>query len=517
MWRLVLHAVHQFTDKEAEHVFSCPACDQDHLIHAKSFLKNVYLAKLSEKKASQVTRGPLAENLKAHLDELKQNSDKLALEVQSRANKISEHCSGLRSELNLSSDQLIETIKKYNSELNAQIDEYELSLSAIGDIGEEHETKLEILFKETLEFHSKWTDYLNQFDLDDVELNSASAQLNIRLNSLNSEREILLYKIFNNRLLVFAKNETKPSSSIIGTLEDSKSLLAYQKQLDQLRIHKLKEKQIGNGEPVSNDSVRVQCFDDQRFCIAYRNDLLESYLYLGMFDSEMNELRAKNFELGRFEEFKLAKMKNWIILCIVKNEEGRNEADSEEENDFASSIRKLDQNLMTLSRINVDYEIRAVETFESSIFCLSAFDFVNRFVYAYDQNLVQIMSVGQREDLTKPYFISSSFRKMKVTELYFVFLDGKQVVFMNRFNGMVEKKFNFESFEFEFYDGSGLNAFKYDSDRFELLKYDFNGYSQSFSLSGARLSGKTKRNMRLINCFNGKFLFFDKHELTLIF
>ena len=88
---------------------------------------------------------------------------------------------------------------------------------------------------------------------------------------------------------------------------------------------------------------------------------------------------------------------------------------------------------------------------------------------------------------------------------------------MNRFNGMVEKKFNFESFEFEFYDGSGLNAFKYDSDRFVLLKYDFNGYSQSFSLSGARLGDKTKRNMRLIDCFNGKFLFFDKNELTLIF
>ena len=123
--------------KQAENVFSCPVCDQDHLIPEKSFLKNVYLTKLSEKKASEVTRGPLAENLKAHLDELKQNSDKLALEVQLRASKVSEHCSGLRSELNLSSDQFIESIKKFNSELNAQIDEHELSLSASADLGEE--------------------------------------------------------------------------------------------------------------------------------------------------------------------------------------------------------------------------------------------------------------------------------------------------------------------------------------------------------------------------------------------
>ena len=135
--------------KEDQNVFSCPACDQDHLIPAKSSSKNVNLTKKSEKKSEPSNARSTSQQFKSPLGELKQNSDQLALELQSRANKIS----GLRSELNISSHQLFESIKQHNSEINAQIDENELSLSPIGDIGDEYKTQLENFLKETLEFH----------------------------------------------------------------------------------------------------------------------------------------------------------------------------------------------------------------------------------------------------------------------------------------------------------------------------------------------------------------------------
>ena len=277
---------------------------------------------------------------------------------------------------------------------------------------------------------------MKKFDMDDADLNSASAQLNIRLDSLNSEREQLLSKIFNNCLLVFAKNETKPTSGLIGTLENDKGINHYQKLLDQLKIHNLGDKlkdKLNRNQTIYNDSILVQqFFDDELLCVAYECNTIEFDIFMSVFDLKLNELCANRLDMGQCEEFMLTKMKSWAILCFAKNnKDDQSEADSEDENFFASSLLKLNLNLITVKQINVKYEIKAVETFDSSIFCLSAFDFVNRLVYGNDMNLVQIMSVGQHEDLTKPYFISSSFRKMKVCELYFVFLDGKQVDYSN--------------------------------------------------------------------------------------
>ena len=109
---------------------------------------------------------------------------------------------------------------------------------------------------------------------------------------------------------------------------------------------------------------------------------------------------------------------------------------------------------------------------------------------------------------------------MRVCELYIVFLDGKQVVFVNKENGWDDKKFNSHSFDFdvdfELY-GDELHAFKYDNIKFNLVKYDSNGFSQSFSIDNANLSKKMKENMELVDFFNGRFIFINKNNLCLIF
>ena len=181
-----------------------------------------------------------------------------------------------------------------------------------------------------------------------------------------------------------------------------------------------------------------------------------------------------------------------------------------------STIIKFDDNLNELKKITVAYEIKAVEGFESHLYCLSSIYKINKQIFVYDKNLIQVMSIGQQEDLTKPFYISNSFKKMRVCELYYVFMDGAQVVFINRQSGMVDKKFNFDSFDFMLY-GDELNAFKYDKSNCNLVKYDFDGYSQFFSLDNVNLSEKMKKNMELIDCFNGRFIFLNRNNLSLIF
>jgi hypothetical protein len=176
----------------------------------------------------------------------------------------------------------------------------------------------------------------------------------------------------------------------------------------------------------------------------------------------------------------------------------------------------LNENLKELKTIKVAYEIVAVEGFESHLYCLSSTREGNGQVCVYDENLDEIMKIGQQDDLTKPFYISYSFRKMRVCDLYFVFLDYEQVVFMNRQSGMVDKKINFDSFDFMLY-GDGLDAFKYDGASCSLVIYDFDGCSQEFSLDKANLDAKIKKNMTLVDCVNGKLIFFYEDNGCLVF
>ena len=88
----------------SENGFKCPVCDDFHAKPQNGFLKNSSLAKLCDKKANPVSRGPLADTLRAQLDEIKLKLAVLAKENQLGADKIREHCEGLRNDVQLNSE-----------------------------------------------------------------------------------------------------------------------------------------------------------------------------------------------------------------------------------------------------------------------------------------------------------------------------------------------------------------------------------------------------------------------------
>ena len=512
--------------KECENGFKCPVCEDFHEIPPKGYLKNFNLDQISDKKANEVTRGSLADTLKAQLGELKQNTDELANWIESSANKINKHCNDLRSEVSLSSDKLIQSIYNLKSDLICQIDDYEIDLNANCDISAEYKTRLAEILNETNGIHAKWADYLKLFELNDQDLELASSQVSAWLENVKNELNELIDKVFGGRLLRFFENNQNNTSSIIGTLGHDASHLINQKQLNELKIYRFGDK-LNNSRDhryAIRNSLRVQFLDNENICMAYQYivigspySTLETDIYLSMFDSSLNRLRTKCFDDYIVGEFNLAKLDGSILLCLIQPKEKEAENDESDLNlDDGSIIMKFDQDLNLLKEISIDYKIKAVDGFGSHLYCLSSIHNVNRKVCVYDANLKQIMSIGQHEDWEKPFYISNTFEKMRVCELYIAFLDRKQVVFINKENGWDDKKFNSHSFDFELY-GDELHAFKYDNIKFNLVKYDSNGFSQNFSIGNSNLSEKMKENMELVDFFNGRFIFINKNNLCLIF
>ena len=151
--------------KNGENGFECPVCEDFHEKPKKGFGKIINLAKLCDIKASEVSRSTFANSLKAQLDEMKLKLDELSKENKLGAEKIKEYCDGLRNEVQLSSEELIESIKSHNSELIEQINAYENK--SMLDFNKENTTRLDGFIQEMNGFHSKWVDYLKQFKLDD--------------------------------------------------------------------------------------------------------------------------------------------------------------------------------------------------------------------------------------------------------------------------------------------------------------------------------------------------------------
>ena len=263
-------------------------------------------------KANEVSNSPLAQTLKAQLDEIKLKLDDLSKENNLGADKIREYCDGLRNEVQLSSEELIENINKHNLELIEQINDYETK--SMLDFNKESKIQLDSFIQEMNEFHTKWVDYLKQLKLEESDLNGASHQAIECLVQINKENELILVKLFNDNLLTFNKNSNETNSSIVGSLLNSDIQPNKLKHLINLNPHNLPSWCKFNKEyPIS-----LKLLNDGKISAAYRKSDFKE-IELVIFDSNLNRLHQKDCITARnFQTFQLTSMaNNSIVLCFV--------------------------------------------------------------------------------------------------------------------------------------------------------------------------------------------------------
>ena len=491
--------------KDGENGFKCPVCDDFHEQPKTGFLLNANLAKLCEIKPNKIERGPLANALNAQLDEMKLKLNKLSNENNLGVDKIREYCDLLRNEVQLSSEELIESIKTHNIELIEQINAYEKS--SILDFNKENKIELDIFVQEMSGFHSKWADYLKDVNLNDDELKTASTQANKYLNKINKVNEKILDKVFDENVLKFDEH-----SAQFGTLSLNKA------DTKSSSSSSLKQHQLPNFSSL-NEPISVKLLNVGKIVLAYRA-ISKKDIKVKIFDENFNQLSERICVTGRnFKTFELNAMANGsVILCLTnltmklsKHDKSDDEENYDNQTDTLSVIKHYDDKLKILNRICLYYNVCSVDTFENKLYCLSRHGFLDMCMHVYDEKLVSLANIESNP--FEPFYIPCHVNKVQVCESYFVYRDDSEVVLLERKSGLVQKRFKFEGNEVLFDSGTST-ILAYSNETHKVIGYDFEG--ESLQVLDVNIS-KPSKFIHFVDCSNGKMLFWDSESGCLYF
>ena len=495
--------------KDGENGFKCPVCDEFHEKPKTGFLLNANLAKLCEIKPNKVERGPLADALNTQLDEMKLKLNKLSNENNLGVDKIRQYCDLLRNEVQLSSEELIESIKAHNLELIEQINAYEKS--SILDFNKENKIELDIFVQEMSGFHSKWADYLKEIKLDDTDLKMASTQANKCLSKINKVNEQILDKVFDGNVLKFDENSARIASSIFGTLSFNKG------DTKSSSISSLKQHQLPNFSSL-NEPISVKLLNVGKIVLAYRA-ISKKDIKVKIFDENFNQLSERICVTGRnFKTFELNAMANGsVILCLTnltmklsKHDKSDDEENYDNQTDTLSVIKHYDDKLKILNRICLYYNVCSVDTFENKLYCLSRHGFLDMCMHVYDEKLMNLMNIESNP--FEPFYIPCHVNKVQVCESYFVYRDDSEVVLLDRKSGLVKKRFKFEGNEVLFDSGTSM-ILAYSNETNKVVGYDFEGESKVMDVNIINPS----QSIQFVDCSNGKLLFWDSKSDCLYF
>ena len=96
---------------------------------------------------------------------------------------------------------------------------------------------------------------------------------------------------------------------------------------------------------------------------------------------------------------------------------------------------------------------------------------------------------------------------MKITEKYFVFLDGTKVLLMDRDDGEIKRTFSIGCSDFVL-DLSNDRVMAYDGKLGKLVCFDFQG--ESFAISNSKM-----KNVELVSYAYDRFMFYDANSFCL--
>jgi hypothetical protein len=478
----------EFLTKSGTNGFQCPVCDKFHEQPQNGYLKNQTLAKLCEKKANKVYRSPLADAFEAQLDEIKLNIDTLAKENDMGADKIKDYCDGLRNEVQLHLEESTESLKKQSLQLIQKIDEYENEAAL--KFEKNVNIEMDDFLSETRRFHEKCADYLKQFKINDEELKLASLEAKKLQKKLKKESELLLSKEFHYKLLKFKKS-TPPC---FGSLIDEGVKQIYIQALNSLKACKSK---------VNKENPVFKLLSNGNVCIAYRHSN-EKMVRIGVLDKDLNQLVQEPCQMSNFyRRFQLVELKKTVVLCLFDQEAYVSSISS-------SRIIDYDYELNYIGSFGVNFEISYADAHEDKLYLLATRpDRKSRHIYVYDESLKLLdnIQLGISEGL--PFYVPDSVTKMKITEKYFVFLDGTKVLLMDRDDGEIKRTFSIGCSDFVL-DLSNDRVMAYDGKLGKLVCFDFQG--ESFAISNSNM-----KNVELVSYAYDRFMFYDANSFCLYF
>ena len=169
-------------------------------------------------------------------------------------------------------------------------------------------------------------------------------------------------------------------------------------------------------------------------------------------------------------------------------------------------IIKYDSNFNILSLTRLNFELYYVDVHKDELFLLgSSSNKKSKHVYVYNEHFSLLRDKQLENSEGLPFYVPISVTKMRVTEKYLVFLDGKKVLLMDRLDGMIKRTFCIGSGDFVL-DSSNERILAYDGKTGKLVCFDFEG--KSFEISLPML-----KNYEMVD----RFMFYDENSHDLQF
>ena len=125
----------------------------------------------------------------------------------------------------------------------------------------------------------------------------------------------------------------------------------------------------------------------------------------------------------------------------------------------------------------------------------------------YDENLIFLNIIGQASP-NLPFYMPPQITKVQICEKFFVYLDAKEIILLDRSNGWAMKRIKIESNDF-LLNSDTNRILTYDNGLKKVVSYDFEGKSQVFDINLA----VTNESIKLVDCLKEKLLFLDSKSL----
>ena len=486
--------------------FKCNFCNESHPIPKNGFkiwkeLTDFNLQKIS---IDDISRGEPAEKLKNGLKEIKKQIDELSFKLENGINLIREHCTKLRTEVTNQSDIAIKQVQDLKSNLINQINEHELESVDNFEKNGIANDMLNNLINELQFFHKEWTQYLNEIQIDDSEIEQANKfiiELKVRIDNEKNDFDKL---IFNNKFMNFYKKEIKLEETFLGNFEyendvDKRPENNFKGSQNSIDINICQTILLKVILPSFNDAASVPSFDafnEGKFAVIYPNNSHKITLTI----IDKNRVIYKSAELNvdyysdSFNPYKLKlkSLKELFVFYYVNN--------------FRDPcLATVDANLESTNSFQMSHFVTSLDANEKNIYCLT--NYPDYKIIIYDHHLINLRNVGQSINPKQPFFFTKVIKMLnKNNNFYFLFTNKLEII--NEEFGVLIKSIQVSGNEITF-DNDG-NLFILSIYASKIYKLNLNGVLQD--------------EIELKNCTNefefyvdknGQFGFYNRAEKVL--
>jgi len=199
--------------------FECLVCKDKHEMPKNGLPFNAALKDLLSYKPIKESRGKLYDLFQKSLDDIQNKHNFMKFGIENSNDLIKEHFMDLRSDVQLTAEEVILQVNDFSSKIIQKIDEYEKELIKLNKTNSESLSAFKAIVKELESFHTINTEYLKQYEVEDTVLIRSNEKATTLMKKVELEIDNLKKLIFNGNNLKFNKNNEKISESTLGELK----------------------------------------------------------------------------------------------------------------------------------------------------------------------------------------------------------------------------------------------------------------------------------------------------------